>query len=78
VASILGFALTAARRFAVQLPVFAGSTAACAALCAWLVPAQGLRGAALAWGGSMLLVVAAVGLLLALALRRLPAGRRTS
>lgn len=77
-ASILGFALTAARRFAVQLPVFAGTTAACAALCAWLVPADGLRGAALAWGGSMLLEVAAVGLLLALTLRRLPAGRRTS
>jgi O-antigen/teichoic acid export membrane protein len=76
-ASILGFALTAARRFKVQLPVFAGTTAVCAALCLWLVPTGGLRGAALAWGGAMALEAAAIGVLLALALRPARAGRRS-
>ncbi len=75
-ASILGFALTAARRFTVQLPVFAGTTAVCAALCLRLVPSQGLRGAALAWGGAMALEAAAVGVLLARALRPVRSGRR--
>ncbi len=68
--SVLGFALTAARAFTAQLPVFAATTLACAAGCLWLVPRHGLTGAALAWGGSMLLEVVAVAALLSRALRR--------
>ncbi len=68
--SVLGFALTAARTFTAQLPVFAATTLACAAGCLWLVPRHGLTGAALAWGGSMLLEMAAVAALLWRALAR--------
>jgi O-antigen/teichoic acid export membrane protein len=68
--SVLGFALTAARTFTVQLPVFAATTLACAAGCLWLVPRQGLPGAAAAWGASMLLEAGAVAALLSRALRR--------
>jgi O-antigen/teichoic acid export membrane protein len=70
VASFLGYALTAARRFAVQPPLFAATTLACAAASFWLVPAHGLAGAAAAWGGSLLVEVAAVWAVLELALRR--------
>jgi len=68
--SVLGFALTAARTFTAQLPVFTATTLACGAGCLWLVPRLGLSGAALAWGASMLLEVAAVAALLARALAR--------
>lgn len=73
VASFLGYALTAARRFAVQLPLFAATTLACTAASHWLVPAGGLAGAALAWGASLLLEAVAIAVLLELALR----GRRS-
>lgn len=68
--SVLGFALTAARRFSVQLPVYAATTLSCAVGSLWLVPRHGLAGAALAWGASMMLEVVAIGALLASALRR--------
>jgi O-antigen/teichoic acid export membrane protein len=73
-ASFLGYALTAARRFRVQLPLFAATTLVCAAGSAWLVPARGLAGAAAAWGGSLLLEIVAVWVVLELALRRRAAG----
>jgi O-antigen/teichoic acid export membrane protein len=75
-ASVLGFALTAARRFAVQLPIFAGANLACAAGCLWLVPAHGLPGAAIAWGLSAVLESATIGALLASVLRRRAHQRR--
>ncbi len=50
VASILGYAMTAARYFRAQLPVFVLTTAVTAAACALLVPRQHLPGAALAMG----------------------------
>jgi O-antigen/teichoic acid export membrane protein len=50
VASILGYAMTAARYFRAQLPVFMLTTAVTAAACALLVPRQQLSGAALAMG----------------------------
>jgi O-antigen/teichoic acid export membrane protein len=49
-ASILGYAMTAARYFRAQLPVFMLTTAVTAAACATLVPRQQLAGAALAIG----------------------------
>ena len=48
VASILGYAMTAARYFRAHLPVFMLTTAVTAAACALLVPRQQLPGAALA------------------------------
>lgn len=68
--SFLGYALTAARLFAVQLPLFTATTLACAAGCWWLVPAHGLVGAACAWGASLLLEVVAAVAVLEVALRR--------
>jgi O-antigen/teichoic acid export membrane protein len=73
-ASFLGYGLTAARRFAVQLPLFGATTLVAAGACLWLVPARGLRGAAYAWGGSMLVELVATWILLELALRRRAAG----
>lgn len=49
-ASILGYAMTAARYFRAQLPVFILTTAVTVAACAILVPRQQLPGAALAVG----------------------------
>lgn len=45
-ASCLGFAVTAARRFREQVPVFVVTTLALALACAWGVPRAGLVGAA--------------------------------
>ena len=47
-ASCAGFALTAARRFKEQLPLFVGVTLILAAACWWFIPRQGLLGAATA------------------------------
>ncbi len=69
VSSFLGYGLTAARRFGIQLPIFAATTLAGAGACLWLVPRLGLTGAALGWGASMVLNVIAIGLVLELALR---------
>lgn len=46
VASVLGFAVTAARQLTIQLPIVAVSTLACLFANAWLVPTHGLIGAA--------------------------------
>ncbi|MGC3996847.1 MAG: lipopolysaccharide biosynthesis protein [Anaeromyxobacter sp.] len=67
--SFLGYALTAARRFAVQLPIFVATAAATAAACAWLVPAHGLAGAAWAWGASLVVEWGLTALALTAALR---------
>jgi hypothetical protein len=45
-----GYAVTAARTFQPQAPVFALATVATLAACAWLVPSRGLAGAAWAVG----------------------------
>jgi O-antigen/teichoic acid export membrane protein len=68
--SSLGYALTAARRFTVQLPLFAATTLASGGACAWLVPAHGLAGAAYAMGGATVLELVAVWIALELTLKR--------
>jgi O-antigen/teichoic acid export membrane protein len=68
-ASFVGHGLSAARRFSVQLPLFAITAASCAAASAWLVPGHGLVGAAWAWGGSLLLEFVVGAAILSLALR---------
>lgn len=67
-ASVLGYVVTAARRFAVQLPLFATTALACAAACSVLVPRHGLVGAAWGWGGAVLLELVALGVVLRRAL----------
>jgi len=47
-ASFLGYGITCARQFRVQVPIFACSAGTVAAACLWLVPEHGLHGAALA------------------------------
>jgi O-antigen/teichoic acid export membrane protein len=47
-ASFLGYGMTAARRFKAQFPLFVGVTAASIVMSWWLIPAYGLKGAALA------------------------------
>jgi O-antigen/teichoic acid export membrane protein len=63
IASFLGYAMTAARYFKVQAPLFAVVTAVSVLACLWLVPLYGLRGAAMA-----LVLAAAVQLLGSLAI----------
>jgi O-antigen/teichoic acid export membrane protein len=48
VASFLGYAMTAAQYFRVQLPLFAVATGISALTCLWLIPSQGTIGAAIA------------------------------
>lgn len=48
VASFLGYGMTAARYLRVQAPLFALAACSVALACWWLVPAAGLRGAAIA------------------------------
>jgi len=62
-ASFLGYAMTAARYFRVQAPLFAMVTAVSILTCLWLVPLYGLSGAAVA-----LVIAAAVQLLGSLAI----------
>jgi O-antigen/teichoic acid export membrane protein len=50
VASMAGYAVTAARSFQPQAPVFALAAVAALGACAWLVPSRGLAGAAVAVG----------------------------
>ena len=45
VSSVLGYAMTAMRRFRVQLPIFVAVVAVNVACCAWLIPQIGLTGA---------------------------------
>jgi len=67
--SFLGFALTAARRFRVQVPLFAFTALSCAAACHILVPEHGLTGAAWAAGMAFLFELVAMAIILWLALR---------
>lgn len=69
-ASFLGFALTAARSFKEQVPLYALTSLACAAACRWLVPRWGLTGAAWGWGAAFLVELVAMAALLRLAWRR--------
>jgi len=48
VSSFLGYGMTAARYFRVQMPLFVLVTGSCAIACFWLIPTQGVRGAAIA------------------------------
>ena len=48
VASFLGYGMTAAQYFRVQLPLFIAATGISALTCFWLIPSQGLIGAAIA------------------------------
>lgn len=67
-ASCAGFAVTAARRFREQLPLFAAVTVILALACAWLIPPHGVIGAAFAGligagaqlAGSLLIVAGAL------------------
>ena len=59
VSSALGYAITAARYFRVQIPLFIAVTATSALACLWLIPTMGMKGAALA-----LIMAAVVQLLL--------------
>ena len=70
VASILGYAMTAARYFRAQLPVFIFTTGATAVGCAILVPRQQLAGAALAIGFATLCQGALSAAVIAHALKR--------
>jgi O-antigen/teichoic acid export membrane protein len=72
--SMLGYALTAARRFMVQLPLFAATTLVCAGASLWLVPAYGLAGAASAMGAAALLELVAIWVVLEIAIRTRKAG----
>jgi len=68
VASFLGYGMTAARYFRVQMPLFAIVTATTILVGLWLIPADGLRGAAIALmitavvqaGGSLAVIVHAL------------------
>ncbi len=48
VSSFLGYGMTAARYFRIQMPLFALVTTISATACFWLIPISGLRGAAIA------------------------------
>jgi O-antigen/teichoic acid export membrane protein len=48
VASFLGYGMTAARYFRVQMPLFVLVTGSSAATCFWLIPTQGVQGAVIA------------------------------
>jgi O-antigen/teichoic acid export membrane protein len=70
IGSALGYALTAVRCFAAQLPMFAAVVAAEIAASAALVPRFGLLGASLAWGMALLAQCVGTAGLLASAVRR--------
>jgi O-antigen/teichoic acid export membrane protein len=69
VASFSGYAVTAARYFRAQLPLFAAVVVVTAAACWWLVPLWGLRGAAAALALSSLTQLIGSGLILWYAIR---------
>ena len=69
VASFSGYAVTAARYFGAQLPLFAAVVLVTALGCWWLVPTWGLRGAAVALGLSSLTQLVGSALILFYALR---------
>ena len=64
ISSFFGYALTAARYFKIQILLFALSASSVALACMWLIPSEGLRGAAKAmivapivWGSGCLVVI---------------------
>jgi O-antigen/teichoic acid export membrane protein len=63
VASLLGYAVTAARSFRPQMPLFVIVTAATLAACAVLIPSRGLAGAAMALGISSAVQLGGLGVL---------------
>ncbi|HEV8001554.1 MAG TPA: oligosaccharide flippase family protein [Planctomycetaceae bacterium] len=69
VASFSGYAVTAARFFRAQLPLFVAVALVTAAGCWWLVPIWGLRGAAVALALSSLTQLIGSGLILIYAVR---------
>jgi O-antigen/teichoic acid export membrane protein len=71
VGSFLGYGMTAARYFKAQLPLFAAVTVILAAACYWLVPAFGLRGAAMASIIGAFVQTLGSGVIVLVALRRL-------
>jgi O-antigen/teichoic acid export membrane protein len=48
ISSFLGYGMTAARYFRIQMPLFASVTATSAVVCLWSIPIWGLQGAAIA------------------------------
>lgn len=48
ISSFLGYGMTAARYFRIQMPLFASVTVTSAVVCLWLIPVWGLQGAAIA------------------------------
>lgn len=71
VQSFVGYAVTAARYFAVQAPLLACVSALTVVLCLWLIPTYGLFGASLALVGSALIHLVGSLLILAHALSQL-------
>lgn len=69
VASFSGYAVTAARYFGAQLPLFVAVALVTAVGCWWLVPIWGLRGAAIALALSSLTQLIGSGFILSYALR---------
>jgi O-antigen/teichoic acid export membrane protein len=71
VSSFLGYGMTAARYFQVQMPLFVLVTGSSAMACFWLIPTQGVRGAAIALiVGAIVQVVFSLGVIV-YALQRL-------
>ena len=71
VASFVGYGITAARYFRVQIPLFAIVAAAAAAACWWLVPQHGLVGAVWALGVAALTQLVGSGLVVLHAMSRI-------
>ncbi|MEZ4869483.1 MAG: hypothetical protein R3C14_49625 [Caldilineaceae bacterium] len=70
IASALNHAMTAARRYRVQVPIFGAVTLSVVAVCAWAVPRYGLYGAAAAQGVGMSVQVLASLLVVVAAMRK--------
>lgn len=68
VSSFLGYGMTAARYFRIQMPLFALVTTISATACFWLIPTSGLRGAAIAL---MIAAIVQAGISLAVILQAL-------
>jgi len=73
---ILGFGVTATRRFRSQVPVIGAATVAGFAVAVGLVPRHGLFGAALALLASAMVLILGYGAILAVAERGVRAGKR--
>lgn len=78
VASFLGYGMTAARYFRVQLPFFLVVTGTTALACAWMIPSRGLYGAAIALIISSVVQFIGSGAILVYALRALQTRSRNS